>query len=566
MVLMLVFVGVNTKYPLEPIADPLPVVISNNKTLESQEDKVTKDHSKLTSADSKERLVGSDIHTLTGQKYPLRTYKPQMTPNDPNAAQWWTSASGLNTMWDTPRGTNSTLLAIIDTGFALEHEEFQNRWYTNSSESGPTASEQPSSLNCSDLTLPLSASCNLIDDDYDGEVDNESGPSSYQNPSRRNCTDQGKSLDRSCNRIDDDNNGLIDDVNGWDFINYDNSVQAGEVNPAGAGTRHGTLVAGAATATGNNNKGIAGADWGTTILPIQAINDDSYGHTLSVARSIRYATAQGADVISLSLGSHEPDDMVRIAVQDAIAAGSVVAAASGNDGCNCMVYPANYPEVMAVGALNTNGQPAGFSSWGANLDILAPGVGLYTTDWQVSNQTSAYASGIGGTSLATPIVSGTLTRILSHRPDLSALQLIAALNESSNRMSLPSTLPRSDTLGFGSLNTAAATARVLTPKNSPQIYGLIPVSSGNQFDPAAEYKQSPRVYQCQEGFGTTPLIELKTSEHTFYTMSHSEAAQAERLGYAQKFLAYTCLQLPHDSLQTVRNIDIRREFFNLTKP
>lgn len=569
--LALVLTGINNHYPLEPVFSP-PESVNNtiNKLTNANNpnsDALTKDGAKrLVNTDKEDKLIGDSIHTPTGQKYPLRTYKPLMAPNDPNATQWWTTASGLNSMWDTPRGNNNTLLAIIDTGFALNHEEFQNRWYTNLGESGSSGSEQPSLLNCSDRGAPLSANCNLIDDDYDGEVDNESGLANYQNPSRRNCTDQGKPLDRSCNRIDDDGNGLVDDVNGWDFINYDNSTQAGELNPSGAGTRHGTFVAGAAAATGNNNKGIAGADWGTTILPIQAINDDSYGHTLSVARSIRYAAAQGADIISLSLGSQEPDDMVRLAVQDAIAAGSVVVAASGNNGCNCMVYPANYPEVVAVGAQNTDGQPASFSSWGANLDVLAPGVGLYTTDWQASNQTGAYASGIGGTSLATPIVSGTLTRLLSHRPDISALQLIALLHENLNRLSLPSNTSRSDVLGFGSLNAAAATARMLTPKNYTQTHSLVPVSSGNQFDPAAEYRQSSHAYQCQDIPGTTPLIELNSPSHNFYTTSYSEAAQANRLGYTSRLFAYTCLQLPHDRPQTMRSIDIRREFYNLAKP
>lgn len=566
--LVLVLVGVNGKVYVEPTVGSPDTTGGNKQTVVTNNSSVTaltqKSAQQLST--KKDVVIGSNIHTSKDQKYPLRTYELLMAPNDPNATQWWTTSSGLNSMWDTPRGSNSTLLAIIDTGFALGHEEFQNRWYTNSGEAGSSTSEQPSLFNCSDRGLPLSASCNLVDDDYDSEVDNESGSATHQNPSRRNCTDQGKDLDKSCNRIDDDGNGLVDDIRGWDFINYDNSVQAGEINPSGVGTHHGTYVAGAAAATGNNNKGIAGADWGTTILPIQAINDDSYGHTLSVARSIRYAAAQGADVISMSLGSQEPDDMVRLAVQDAIAAGSVVVAASGNNGCNCMVYPANYPEVVAVGAQSTNGQPASFSSWGANLDVLAPGVSLYTTDWQASNQTSAYASGIGGTSLATPIVSGTLTRLLSHRSDMSALQLIAALHENLNRLSLPTNASRSDTLGFGSLDAAAATARILTPKTYSQVHSFTPVSSGNLFDPAAEQKLSSYAHQCQSGIGTTPLIKLQDSNNTFYTTSYAEEAQANRLGYTSQLLAYTCLQLPHDIPQIVRSIDIRRELFNITKP
>ncbi|HSH55209.1 MAG TPA: S8 family serine peptidase, partial [Candidatus Limnocylindrales bacterium] len=345
--------------------------------------------------------------------YPLRTYKPLVLPNDPSADQWWVTQTGLDKAWDIPRGSGETVLAIIDTGFGLKHEEFANRWHTNSGESGITATEDPSSLNCTGRSLPISAACNLIDDNGDSVVDNETGTAIYENPSRLNCTDQGKLLDKSCNRVDDEGNGFVDDTTGWDFINYDNSVQAGELNPTGSGTTHGTLVAGVAAATGNNAKGIAGVDWGTKIMPLQALDDDSYGDTRSVGRAINYAVKQGVDVISLSLGSDSPDPYVETAVQAATAAGILVLAASGNDGCDCISYPARYSEVIAVGALNTSSLPASFSSFGAGLDILAPGTSITTSTWSNTNPTSAYASGVSGTSFATPLAAGLATRLLS---------------------------------------------------------------------------------------------------------------------------------------------------------
>ncbi|MGH8463015.1 MAG: S8 family serine peptidase, partial [Pseudomonas sp.] len=239
---------------------------------------------------------------VDGVEYPLRTYELLLTPNDPLPNTSMVTNARLSQAWDTPAGDHQTVLAVIDTGFALAHEEFSGRWYVSPGESGSASSESTSSLNCTARGLPLSASCNLIDEDADGVVDNEDGGAFYQNPSRLNCTDQAKPLDKSCNRLDDDGNGYVDDTTGWDFANYDNLPQAGELNPAGVGTTHGTRVAAIAAATGNNAKGIAGVDWRTKILPIQALDDDSYGDTLGVGRAIRYAAAQGADVISLSLG------------------------------------------------------------------------------------------------------------------------------------------------------------------------------------------------------------------------------------------------------------------------
>ena len=491
------------------------------------------------------------IVTIDNRQYPLRTYEPLALPNDPQANQWWVGNAQLEQAWEIPRGNHGTLLAIIDTGFGLQHEEFTDRWYVSPGESGAATAELPSALNCTDRSLPLTASCNLIDDDEDTVVDNESGAAAYQNSSRLNCTDQLKPLAKSCNRIDDDGNGYVDDVNGWDFNNYDNSPQAGELNPAGTGTTHGTMVAGVAAATGNNAKGIAGVDWGTKILPLQALDDNSYGNTLTVGRAIRYAVAQGADVISLSLGSGLPDAYVEEAVRAAIAAGIVVVAAAGNDGCDCMLYPARYPEVVAVGALNTSSQRASFSSWGSNLDIVAPGSQIGTPTWQVANGVSTYASNVAGTSFAAPMVGGLMTRLLSQQPGATPLQLIAALTENTNRLALPPAVPHDATLGFGALNAAAASQRMATPRASPQLYAFEPVSKGNYLSSAGAHAEAPGAYlayQCEAGsIGSTPVYELIKANSTFFTVSKAENNIAKNAGYASTAFAHACLQQPHDT-------------------
>lgn len=501
-------------------------------------------------------------------EYPLRTYTPVQMPNDPLAAQAWVTTTKTDQAWDIPVGGRQTVLAIIDTGFALKHEEFSNRLYINAGETGATTNQQPSARNCTDRGLPLSASCNLIDDNSDGIVDNETGAATYQNPSRLNCTDQVKTLDRNCNRIDDDGNGLIDDVQGWDFINNDNSAQAGELNPNGSGTTHGTLVAGVAAATGNNSKGIAGVDWNTKILPIQAISDDSYGDTRSVGQAIYYAAAQKADVISISLGSDLSDDYVRQAVQAAIAGGSVVVAASGNGGCECIVYPANYPEVVAVGALDTSNQRASFSAWGSNLDIVAPGTQMSSTTWSAANPTSAYASNGNGTSFATPLVGGLLTRMLSQQASMSPLQLIAALTENTNRLAIPVATTRDSKLGFGSVDALKATTRMLTPRDTSQLYEFGPISKGNFLPQTfSEIIKPYALHSCPDGtIGTSSVQELIKPTSRFFSISQSESAKAVNLGYSSQFFTYVCLQQPQDPTSFVRNINVFSEFRNIFRP
>jgi len=432
-----------------------------------------------------------------GQTYPLRTYRTMALPNDPAADQPWVTTANIAAAWDVSPGDSQTVLAVIDTGFALDHEEFAGRWYANP--------------------------------------------------------------DEAINGLDDDGNGLIDDVGGWDFVNGDNSPQAQSQG------RHGTYVAGVAAATGNNSVGIAGVDWATKILPIQVLGESGDGYNSDVANGIRYAADQGANVINLSLGSDLPDSLVRDAVQYAISKGVVVVAAAGNDGCNCMVYPANYPEVVAVGASASNGQPASFSSYGSNLDILAPGVNLYTTDWQSGNN-SAYVSGINGTSLATPIVSGLLTRLKSQLPATSALQLIAAATETTNRLSLTSTQARSDSLGFGLLDGGVATERVTTPSTPTQRIVFAGASFGNYLSTQSplEVAGTAAAYKCENSRpGTTAIQELTKSGALIFSTSSSEAHEASRQGYTNNFFTFACLSMPHDQPGSVRGLNLYREFRNL---
>lgn len=514
----------------------------------------------------KETVLGvSIVSRYSGTTYPNHVYTTMTTPNDPNASQWWVSAVNAQAAWDVSTGSSGTVLAIIDTGFALNHEEFAGRWHQHEGEQGPTTVQNPSKLNCTDQGLTLDRSCNLIDDDYDGIVDNEVGPTSEENVSQYNCSDQGLPIDKSCNLVDDDANGFVDDWRGWDFVSFDRSVEAGETDRFGAGTRHGTNVAGIAAASGNNGVGMAGINWGTKILPLQALSDDGSGTTLSVARAIRYAVMQGADVISMSLGGGYPDSFLRQAIREAVAAGVVVVAAAGNDGCNCMAYPANYEEVVAVGALNQSNQPASFSSFGANLDVMAPGVGMHTTDWRSSNTSTAYVSGVAGTSFATPLVSASLALLKGANPSASASELVALLTQSANRLTLSTTQHRSDVVGYGTLDLRAAAVRATTTEQLVERTGLADVSHGTLLVAGTRFELSDvlHVHICQNGvLGTTPVYRLQSGSRVLFSSSLAEIGHATATGFSAQLLGYYCVALPQDSTTSVRLISAHQEFTN----
>lgn len=490
--------------------------------------------------------------TKFGKTYPLRVYEPLALPNDTYADQWWVEPTGMEEVWEAQPGDTDVTIAVIDTGFALNHQEFDGRWATSSGESGPTAVEAASKLNCSDRSLPLNRSCNNIDDNFDGIIDNESGFTTVENPSWLNCTDQSIALDKSCNRIDDDSNGLVDDWRGWDFSNYDHSVQAGETNPDGEGTTHGTMTAGTLGATGDNGVGIAGVNWQAKILPIQALDDDEYGDSLTVGESVYYAVDQGADIISISLGTAFDDPYLREAILHAMENGVAVVAASGNDGCSCMVYPANYPEVVAVGALNSAGNRASFSSYGNNLDIIAPGQEMITPFWTKNNQSSAYAGDVAGTSFSTPFVAGVLGLMRSHQPDASWDEIIGAMTENSDRKNLTASSPHSSTIGFGSVLASSALDRasqVFSPFTSYRFNG--------------EILGSEKVKKCDSGvIPGSFLYELSKNGRINYTINQYEKRKKTSAGWSSQKLFGLCVGLPTDTPDFIRLLNLTAEIRN----
>ncbi len=224
------------------------------------------------------------------------------------------------------------------------------------------------------------------------------------------------------NGIDDDNNGFIDDSRGWDFVSNDNDPM--DLNG------HGTHVAGTIAAE-NNGSGQTGVAYGARIMPVRVLDAAGSGTYAAIANGVRYATANGARVINLSLGGGTGSPDLQAAIQDAAARGVVVVMAAGNDGAATVGYPAAYAASvgMAVGAVDLNGTMASFSNRAGStpLDyVTAPGVNIYST---LLANTFGYLS---GTSMATPHLAGLAALILSYRPTLSAAQVEALITASAS--------------------------------------------------------------------------------------------------------------------------------------
>ena len=197
---------------------------------------------------------------------------------------------------------------------------------------------------------------------------------------------------------------LLDNVSFQEGHIYGRDLISDDYQPLDTGPnfKHGTHVAGIIAASTNNDTGIAGINWELDLLPVRVIGPEG-GTTSTLAEGIKWAADNGAHIINLSLAALNTDSepqVLREAVEHAHEQEVLMIAASGNDGLSSLSYPARFPEVLSVGALDHHGQRAYFSNYGPGLDLMAPGVDIISTTGDDSYQPAS------GTSMATPHVTG----------------------------------------------------------------------------------------------------------------------------------------------------------------
>lgn len=281
-------------------------------------------------------------------------------------------------------------------------------------------------------------------------------------------------------------------VHGYDFYDGDDSP-----NPTlgeSAWNAHGTACAGLIAAEANNGIGVAGVAPGCKIMPIRIFHvnkgdQDEWVTDETQAEAIVWAAKNGADILSLSWGgisttgrtiTHEA--IISVTSPNGIGRsgkGCVVLAAAGNTSDDIVLYPAAFPEVIAVGATDDNDQRWDYSSYGSPLELVAPSgsqdqsariVNLWTTDITGADGLNDaadppgildYTDSFGGTSAACPIAAGAAALILSVNPNLTNAEVRTILARSAVDLG-PSRWD--EEYGFGRVNAYAAVIMALDPQ------------------------------------------------------------------------------------------------------
>ena len=333
-------------------------------------------------------------------------YKTDFVPNDFSLSeQWALKKIKAFDAWNVTTGSDTVLLAIIDTGIDYLHPDLQNKIFINPGENG-----------------------------IDGEA-----------------------KDKRFNGIDDDGNGFIDDYRGWDFVDrvgfpFDTSVGdylSWDNNPLDD-NGHGTFVAGIAGAETNNEIGIAGVAPNIRLLNIRSFDTGGYGEEDDAAAAILYAVQMGCKVINMSWGDNSFSYVLRDVIRYAHSKGVVLVGSAGNNGSNVPHYPSGYSEVICVGNSTVDDYVASNSNFGSTIDLVAPGTSIFSTSLH-----SEYKNG-SGTSAATPHVSGAAALILSLR-DLTNEEVRQILKSTTDDIDEPGWDLRS---GAGRLNLFRAVSVV----------------------------------------------------------------------------------------------------------
>jgi len=235
-------------------------------------------------------------------------------------------------------------------------------------------------------------------------------------------------------------------VKGYDFVN--DQIEATDDNG------HGTHVAGTIAQSTNNGYGVAGIAYEANLMPLKVLSATGGGTVADIAEAIRFAADNGAGVINMSLGGSGESHLLKEAIDYAHQKGVAIVAAAGNANQNSASYPARYPHVIGVAALDASGEKAPYSNFGAGVDISAPGGsaagGILQETIKPETGEGVFAA-FSGTSMAAPHVAGVAALVKAagvKEPD----EVLDALKQSARAI-------QEDTLnyfGAGHLDAAGA--------------------------------------------------------------------------------------------------------------
>ncbi len=228
------------------------------------------------------------------------------------------------------------------------------------------------------------------------------------------------------NGLDDDGNGYVDDTEGWDVSDHDNDVRppANRFLSESHGTHNAGIIASIVKAVTPDSFEVP-----VQIIPVKCLSDQSETTLMKDAyQGIAYAIAAGADVIICSWGGGVFTNADKAWLQKAESKGILVVASAGNFSTEQPQYPAAYPGVIAVAALDSTGRKLPSSNYGEDIAVSAPGQAIYSPDAISDTSRSEFE----GTSAAAPMVAALIALKMRLDPGLSPHEILWLLQNSAD--------------------------------------------------------------------------------------------------------------------------------------
>ncbi len=244
--------------------------------------------------------------------------------------------------------------------------------------------------------------------------------------------------------------------------------QGGQVGPTG---NHGTLVVGCAAANGDNAVGVVGVGWNLGYRPVRVSENGSSASLDALTSGAREAVLTGGDRVANVSFSGVGASSVRVTGTVIKNAGGLLVWSAGNNGADLNWGNRDNDDVIVVGATDSADRLASFSAFGRSVDLVAPGVGVFTT-----TTGSTYASP-NGTSFSAPLVAGLIGLVWSYNPDLTPDEVEQIIKLSADDLGAPGV---DDTFGYGRIN--AANALAMTP--APSVQFQFPAGLPDIIDPS----------------------------------------------------------------------------------
>jgi thermitase len=271
-------------------------------------------------------------------------------------------------------------------------------------------------------------------------------------------------------------------VPGYDFVNNDTDP----TDDSG----HGTHVAGIAGARLDDQSDVTGVCPNCTLMPVKVLNASNSGSRAALAKGILFAVDRGARVINMSLGTFSSSPTVDAALEYAQAHDVLVVASAGNSNSSVPFYPAAHPWVIAVSATDANDHRWYGSSFGAYVEVAAPGRLIYSTYNRYDDNYAGYTY-MSGTSMAAPFVAGLAGLLFSQNPRYTASEVRSLIITHVDDLGEPGFDPY---VGHGRINAGRALTRELLvlPLQPVGEQDVPPLGSGGIVGSPPESVTSPK--------------------------------------------------------------------------